>query len=127
MVLKRNLYGLNTESNSFHKYFGEFIRDLGFTPPRADQDLWIRKSDKYEENDYIATHGYDVIIAAKNPSKYMHEIEIHFKVRDITDSTNYYLRNEPVRFGYHINVSSKNYVNEILRKYQKTHGGSKKE
>ena len=34
----------------------------------------------------------DVIISAKNPFKYMHDIEIHFKVRDITDSTNYFRR-----------------------------------
>ena len=86
MVLKRYLYGLNTALKSFHKYFGDFLIYLGFTPSRADQYLWIRKSDKYEVYDYIATHVYDVIIAAKNPSKYMHEIEMHFKVRDITDS-----------------------------------------
>ena len=61
----------------------------------------------------------NVIIAANNPSKYMHGIEIHFKVRDITDSLKYYLTNELVRVGERINISSKNYLNEILRKYQK--------
>ena len=69
----------------------------------------------------------DVIIAAKNPSKYMLEIEMHFKVRNIMDSPNYYLVNELVNFGNIIRVSSKRYVNEILRKYQKTHGKLKKE
>ena len=68
----------------------------------------------------------DVIIAAKNPSKSMHTIDMHFKVMEITDSRNYYLGNELVRFGDHIHVSSKNYVNEILCKYQKTHGDLKK-
>ena len=68
-----------------------------------------------------------IIIAAKNPSKYMHDIEMHFKVRYITDSPNYYLGNELVQVGNHIHVLSKNYVNEILRKYQKTHGNLKKE
>ena len=69
----------------------------------------------------------DVITAAKNPSKYMHGIDMHFKVSDITDSPNYYLGNELVQVGNHIHVSSKKYVNEILRKYQKTHGDLKKE
>ena len=46
VVLKRDLYGLKMASNSFQKYFGYFIRDLGFTPPRAYQDLWIQKSVK---------------------------------------------------------------------------------
>ena len=67
----------------------------------------------------------DVIIAAKNPSKYMREIDMHFKFRDITDSPNNYLVNELVRVGNHVHVSSENYVNEIMRKYQETHGDLK--
>ena len=47
VVLKWDLYVLKTESNSFHKYYGDFLRDLGFTPSRADQDLWILKSNDY--------------------------------------------------------------------------------
>ena len=127
VVLKWILYGLKTESNSFHKYFVEFLIDLVFTPFRSDQDVWIRKSDEYEGYDYIATHMADVSIADKNPSKYMHDIEMHLKGRDITDSPNYYPRNEMVQFGDRIHVSSKKYVNEILNKYQKTHGDLKKE
>ena len=60
---------------------------------------------------------YDVIIAANNPSKYMHEIEMHFKFRDITDSPKYYPVNESLQVGKRIHVSSKKYVNEIMRKY----------
>ena len=45
VVLKRALYELKTASNAFHKYFGEFIRDLGFTTSRSDQDLWNHKPD----------------------------------------------------------------------------------
>ena len=52
----------------------------------------------------------------------MHDIEMHFKVRDITDSSNYYLGNELVRVGNCINVSSNNYVNEIMRNYKETYG-----
>ena len=69
----------------------------------------------------------DVIITAKNPSKHTNEIEMHFKVRDIADSPNYYLGNELVRVGNFIHVSSKKYVNEILSKYQNTNGDLKKE
>ena len=48
LVLKRDLYGLKTASNSLHKYCVDFIRDLGFTPSIADQYLWIHKSENYE-------------------------------------------------------------------------------
>ena len=67
VVPKRNLYGLETTSNSFHKYFLEFLRNLGHIPSIADQDLWIRKYDDYEEYYYIATYLDDIIIYDKNP------------------------------------------------------------
>ena len=70
---------------------------------------------------------HDAIIAAKNPSKYMHEIEMHFNIRGITDSTNYYLGNELLQVGNKINVTPKKYVNEILCNYKRTHSELKKE
>ena len=127
MVLKRDFYVLNTASNSLHKYFGDFLRDLVFKPSRADQDLWIQKSDNYEGCYCIATHVDDVILTDNNPSKYMYDIEMHFKVRDITGSPNYYMGNELVRFGNKIHVSLRKYVNEIMRKYQNKYGDLKKE
>ena len=51
---------------------------------------------------------------------------MHFKVRDITDSTNYYLGNELVKVVNCIHVSSKKYVNAILHKHQNAHGDLKK-
>ena len=69
----------------------------------------------------------DVIISAKNPYKYMHDIYMQFKVIGIKDSPKYYLGNELVQDGNRIHVSSKNYVNGIMRKYQKTHGDPEKE
>ena len=94
VFLKRALYGLNNKSNPFHKYFRDFLRDLGFAPSRAYQELCIRKYDDYDIYDYIETHVKYVIIPAKNTPKYRHEIEMHFKVGEITDSKNYYLGNE---------------------------------
>ena len=93
MVLKQNLYVLKTASNLFHKYFGGFLRDLGCIPYIGYQYLWVHKSGKYEGYDYIATHLDHFIIAANNPSKYMHGIDIHFNFRYISYSPNYHLGN----------------------------------
>ena len=48
LVLKQALYGLNTASNSFQKYFGDFLRDIGFPKCRSDKEVWIHKSDNDE-------------------------------------------------------------------------------
>ena len=74
LVLKRDLYALMTASNSFYKYCGYFLRNLGITPSRAYYYLWIIKSEYYEGYSYIVTHVDDVIIATNNPSKYKHDI-----------------------------------------------------
>eukprot|EP00957_Ditylum_brightwellii_P016840 1269541-Ditylum_brightwellii.AAC.1 len=52
---------------------------MGFVPSRADQDLWLHRLDKHVGYDYIAMHVDDIIIFAKNPSKYMMHIEQHFQ------------------------------------------------
>ena len=85
VILEMSLCGLKIASNSFHKYFWDFLKALKFTPSRADQDIWIWKSENYEGYYYIGTHVDDVIIAAKNKPKYLHDIERNFKVRDIND------------------------------------------
>ena len=45
----------------------------------------------------------DVIITARHPSKYMHDIGMHFKAKYINDYTNYFL-GKLVQFGNHIIV-----------------------
>ena len=72
-------YGIKLISQILWRIF----RYLEFKPSRADQDLWIKKSEYYERYAYISTH----VNADKNPSKYMHDISMLFKVRDITESS----------------------------------------
>jgi hypothetical protein len=127
VILKRALYGLATASRSFHEFFGDCLRRMGFKPTRADQDLWYRKSDDYVGYDYIATHVDDIIIAAKRPAEYMSQIEQEFDVRNKEDTPSYYLGNDVKRIGEHFHISSKKYITEVLRKYQLKHGGVKKE
>ena len=127
VVLKRALYGLKTASASFHKFLGDFLREMGFEPTRADQDLWIKKSEQYEGYDYIATHVDDIIIVAKNPLEYMSHIEQHFQVRDVTDSPEYYLGNNIAKRNGKMVISTKKYLKEVFRKYQEKHGALPKE
>jgi hypothetical protein len=40
VTLQQALYGLKTASRSFHEFFGDTLRRMGFVPTHADQDLW---------------------------------------------------------------------------------------
>ena len=127
VTLKRALYGLKTASKSFHDFLGQLLIRMGFLPTRADQDLWYRKSDDYDGYDYIAMHVDDIIIAAKDPSKYMTMIEQEFAVRDLSDSPEYYLGNNLKKVGDCFHVSCTKYIKEVLRRYQSKYGALKKE
>ena len=118
VTLKRALYGLKTASRSFHEFFGDALRRMGFVPTRADQDLWYRKADDHDGYDYIATHVDDIAIAAKRPAHYMDQIEQEFLVRNKEDSPSYYLGNDLKMHGTRLHVSNKTYTKEMLRKYQ---------
>ena len=118
VTLKRALYGLKTASRSFHEFFGDTLRRMGFLPTRADQDLWYRKADDHQGYDYIATHVDDIAIAAKRPAQYMDQIEQEFLIRNKEDSPSYYLGNDLKMHGSRLHVSNKTYTREVLRKYQ---------
>lgn len=80
VTLKWTLYSLKIASRSFHDFFGDCLRRIGFIPTRADQSLWIRKSEDYLGYDYIAAHVDNIIIATKRPQQYMAQIEQEFMV-----------------------------------------------
>jgi hypothetical protein len=81
---QRALYGLKTTSRSFHEFFGDTLRRMGFVPTQADQDLWYKKADDHAGYDYIATHMDNIAIAATRPAEYMNMIEQEFLVHHIT-------------------------------------------
>ena len=76
--IAKALYGLSTSSRAFHEFLGDTLRSLGFVPSRADQDLWYCKSQDHDGYDYLAVHVDDILIAAKQPAKYMNAIEQQF-------------------------------------------------
>jgi hypothetical protein len=124
VTLQQALYGLKTASRSFHEFFGDTLRQMGFTPMRADQDLWYCKADNHAGYDYIATHVDDIAIAALRPAEYMNMIaEQEFLVHNKEDSPSYYLGNDLKlhQDSHLLHVSNKTYTTEVLRKYQLEH------
>eukprot|EP00957_Ditylum_brightwellii_P173735 13227279-Ditylum_brightwellii.AAC.1 len=64
---------------------------------------------------------------AKEPQKYMNQIEQHFQLRDVTDSPKSYLGNDAILNGKKIHISTKTCVKEVLQKYQESHSIIQKE
>ena len=45
LVIVRALYGLKTSGARWHDRFADTLRKIGFTPCKADTDVWMRETD----------------------------------------------------------------------------------
>ena len=66
LVINKALYGLKSSGLRWHERFADTLRDMGFHPSKAEDDIWMRQNgDLYE---YIACYVDDLCICAKNPN-----------------------------------------------------------
>ena len=118
--IQRAMYGLAGSSRAFADFLADSIRRLGFTPSRADPDLWVKESE--QGYDYIATHVDDLIVVAKQPQEYIALIEQEFALRNIESEPAYYLGTSLKRIeDGRIVMNSENYIKESIRKYETKH------
>ena len=82
MVIEKAQYGLKSSGKCWHDRLHDVLRDLGFKPSKAEEDIWMRDmGDHYE---YIAVYVDDLMIASKNPQAIIDALEgkpINFKLK----------------------------------------------
>jgi hypothetical protein len=65
LVIIKALYGLRSSGARWHDRLFDALSEMGFTPSKADPDIWMRaRGDHYE---YVAVYVDDLLIASKNP------------------------------------------------------------
>ena len=69
LVIVKALYGLRTSGLRWHERLADCLRAEGFTPCKAEPDIWMRANgDVYE---YIAVYVDDLAIAMLNPEEFV--------------------------------------------------------
>ena len=85
LIICKALYGLRTSGLRWHERFADTLRSMGFTPSRADPDVWMRENNGIYE--YIAVYVDDLCIAARDPKSITDELiksmVISLKVLDL--------------------------------------------
>jgi len=72
-------YGLCTSGLRWHECFADCLREMGFTPSKAEPDIWLcPNGSKYE---YIAVYVDDLAIAAADPRKIVDVLINHYKFK----------------------------------------------
>ena len=72
LVIYKALYGLKSSGRRWHEKLYDTLRSMGFTPSKADGDVWMRRVNGLYE--YIAVYVDDLAIASKNPKEITDEL-----------------------------------------------------
>jgi hypothetical protein len=76
LIIVKALYGLRTSGARFHERLAVTLRDMGFTPCEADEDVWMREcGDVYE---YVCTYVDDLACVLKAPEKFFEELRTKY-------------------------------------------------
>ena len=82
MIVIKAQYGLKSSGKCWHDKLHDVLRDLNFSPSRAEPDIWMRDAgDHYE---YIAVYVDDLMIASKNPQAIIDSLTndpVNFKLK----------------------------------------------
>jgi hypothetical protein len=69
LLIHKALYALCTSGARWHEHFANILRDLGFTPCKADPDVWMKKCGTHYE--YICVYVDDLAIAMRNSQEFI--------------------------------------------------------
>ena len=73
LIIQKALYGLKTSGLRWHERFADTLRDMGFVPSYAENDIWMRRNgEKYE---YIACYVDDLCMSVLDPQSIANTLE----------------------------------------------------
>ena len=130
-VIVRALYGLKSSGASWRAHLAATLREkLGFTPCRADGDVWMRKATKADGEkyyEYLLVYTDDILIVSTEPRKVMSGLEAHYRVKPTSikepdmylgsDVGKYTIPDDPGKQYWY--MSSHTYVKEAVRNVKK--------
>jgi hypothetical protein len=127
LQISKALYGLRGSGASWHRKFADTLRDMGFFPCRAEQDIWLRdKGDHYE---YVCVYVDDIMHMSRDANKFYEELTLKYKYHlKGVGKPSYHLggdffRDNDGTLGW----GAKTYVGKMIMGYVILFGGEPKE
>ena len=65
LIIVKALYGFRSSGLRWHERFADCLHEMGFTPCKAEPDIWMRRVGNLYE--YIGTYVDNLVIVSKNP------------------------------------------------------------
>ena len=125
LIIERALYGLRTSGARWHDRFADCLRKEGFSPCKAEPDIWMRKTDDGKLWEYIAVYVDDLALAMKDPKKFLETLrdKYHFKLSKDSGPISYYLGCDFLRDGDGtLRMEPKKFIERLIDSYQRLFG-----
>jgi hypothetical protein len=124
LIIRKVLYGLRTSGLRWHQRFAQVLVELGFTPCKAEPDIWIRSSTDGTHYEYVAVYVDDLMIAMRDPQPFVDILtqRYKFKLKGTGD------------IAYHIGIdfsrdddgtlcmAPRKYIEKMMETYQRLFG-----
>ncbi len=79
LIISRALYGLKSSGVRWHERLADVLREMGFFPSKAENDIWMRdKGDHYE---YIAVYVDDLLLVSREPQALIDDLTTRHKFK----------------------------------------------
>ena len=122
LVIHKALYGLRTSGLRWHERFASCLRDEGFSPCKAEPDIWMRPNgDVYE---YIAVYVDDLAIAMLRPKEFTQLLidKYKFKLKG-TGPISFHLGCDFVRDDHGVLcLKPRKYIDRMVASYEQMFG-----
>lgn len=85
LIISRALYGLKSSGAAWRLMFAETLRSMGYTPTKADPDVWMKpetKPDGVEYYAYVLVYVDDLLHLHHDPKLFMQSLEEKYRLKD---------------------------------------------
>ena len=115
---------MRSSAARFHEHLAERIRKLGFTPSKADPDLYIRDRGDYHK--MLATYVDDLLIWSKDPMSIIEVLKREYTLKGV-GKPKYYLGGNvehPIdgywdKLGINTALSAKTYIKNAVERFER--------
>ena len=126
LIIYKSIYGLSSSGARWHEVLSDKLRRMGFTPTKADADLWIRdRGDHYE---YIASYVDDLLIWTRDENSILDDIRKEFDLKNVGPPDYYlggnveYLTEHWTKENIGLGFSGKTYIENMIPKFEELFG-----
>lgn len=122
LIIYKSIYGLSSSGARWHVVLSDKLCRMGFTPSKADSDLWIRRHNNYYE--LLGSYVDDLLIWRKREEASLEAIRKEFDLKGVGPPEYYlggnveYMDEHWTKENINLGFSAKTYIKNLIPKFE---------